>query len=143
MPERCGVRKPTGRRSGAGATFSLLSLLTALHSVAFLCLSLLGGVVVVGGDMLNRHGTRLDIGTPEDVAELEAAERALRQEYGRPHYGGGSFLERDLYEQHQRQQQQQHYYGRWTQQQQQQQPPPPPPPPPRAGGSASQLPPPH
>ncbi|KAH9600827.1 hypothetical protein LSM04_007674 [Trypanosoma melophagium] len=55
--------------------------------------------------MLNRHGTRLDIGTPEDVAELDAVEAM--------HRGSGVAQGEDVtYEyqhRHSQQQQQQHY----------------------------------
>jgi hypothetical protein len=40
--------------------------------------------------MLRRHGTRLDIGTAEDVAELNAAEALLRASYKPPPMGTGS-----------------------------------------------------
>ncbi|KAF8280989.1 hypothetical protein TcYC6_0027710 [Trypanosoma cruzi] len=86
--------------------------------------------------MLNRHGTRLDIGTPEDVAELDAVEMALRQEDGISFGGSGLLTERVLNYEHQQQQrqqqqqQQQHYYGRRSQQQQR---------PRRGNGASSQF----
>ncbi|SCU72324.1 uncharacterized protein TEOVI_000390000 [Trypanosoma equiperdum] len=72
--------------------------------------------------MLNRHGTRLDIGTPEDVAELDAAEALRRQYDGAPYPNcpGGSSVplqERDAscFERHCYPQ----YYSHHPQQQQQ------------------------
>ncbi|ORC88140.1 uncharacterized protein TM35_000181970 [Trypanosoma theileri] len=64
--------------------------------------------------MLNRHGTRLDIGTPEDVAELDAVE-AMHRGSGVGQVDDAMY---DFQHRHSQQQQQQHYTF-WPQQQQQ------------------------
>ncbi|KEG09645.1 hypothetical protein DQ04_04881020 [Trypanosoma grayi] len=89
--------------------------------------------------MLNRHGTRLDIGSPEDVAELDAVEALQRRGEGVSLGGNCMMPEQELG--HER-----HHFSRWSNSQQQQQqqqlpvgmhrvgggssstPPPPPPP---------------